>query len=494
MANEENRNSADFLREQDEKRQRAIREMQDLQNLLDYASGKAEKPKASAERPKAAPSAPKSEPKTEPQQDTVLMDKNVYQQAKEETRRQEERARRERIRRTSPAAKTADKTEGAPRPVRKVTREEAERRRKARKRRSMIRLGGLIVILLLIICAAACTIHKAANSPKDLGAAAGSADIAAGSAEPTGPVIDNSKPASEQETDQYLAVKNDPDAPDYAKSYPGLYSDALDTPFKESEEKVCYLTFDDGPSETVTPKILDTLEEYDVQATFFIVASQVEGNEALLQRMIQDGDTICIHANVHEYETIYASVQAYLDDFAAAYDTIYAATGYRVQGFRFPGGSNNGVLTANEDIYSAIVTEMQRRGFEYYDWNAYDGDAEGSTVPAPSELASRAVDEVLQSSRNDVIVLMHDTYGKENTATALSSIIEGLRSEGIDMLPISASTRPVHFWVNDDTPSDDPDALTVTAEPVEPDETESDLTEDDTTEDSSEDSGESEGY
>ena len=49
MASEENSRSSDFLQEQDEKRQRAIKEMQDLQNLLDYASGKAEKPKAAAE-------------------------------------------------------------------------------------------------------------------------------------------------------------------------------------------------------------------------------------------------------------------------------------------------------------------------------------------------------------------------------------------------------------------------------------------------------------
>ena len=94
MANEENRRSSDFLQEQDEKRQRAIKEMQDLQNLLDYASGKAEKPKAAAEPPKAAPQAA---PKKETKQDTVLMDKSVYQQAKEEARRQEERERQERL-------------------------------------------------------------------------------------------------------------------------------------------------------------------------------------------------------------------------------------------------------------------------------------------------------------------------------------------------------------------------------------------------------------
>ncbi|MDO5549094.1 MAG: polysaccharide deacetylase family protein [Eubacteriales bacterium] len=458
MANEESRKGNDFLREQDEKRNRAMKELQDLQTLLDGASEGVQKKPASA-APKKPAAAPR--PQKASSQETVLMEKNLYQQAEEERARQEEAARQERIRRTSSQKKSAAQPKkaqpaaaDAPRPVRKVTRAEAERRRKARRRSSLIRLGGLLIVLLLIILAAACTIRKASKSPKDLNAANGSAVVEGSASAENGLTVDTSKPASQQETEQYLAVKDDADAPDYAKTYPGLYADTTSVTTKESEEKVCYLTFDDGPSDTVTPKILNTLEEYDVQATFFLVASQVPGNEELVQRMIEDGDTVCIHANVHEYETIYASVQAYLDDFAAAYDTIYAATGYRVQGFRFPGGSNNGILTGSDTLYSAIVTEMRRRGFEYYDWNAYDGDAEGSSVPDPASLASRAVDEVGQSSRNDVILLMHDTYGKENTATALPSIIEGLRSEGIDMLPISDSTRPVHFEVNEDTPSE----------------------------------------
>lgn len=460
MANEEQRAGSDFLHEQEEKKNRAMKELQDLQTLLDGANaheGTTKKPAPPASNPQARRAAV---------QDTVLMDKNLYQQAEEEKARQEEAARQERIRRTSPAKKPAEKPKAAakssaapagtdaPRPVRKITRAEAEQRRKARRRRSIVRLGGLIVVLLLIILAVACTIKKAANSPKELNAAGGSVIVEGSGEASNGPLIDNSLPASQQETQQYLDVKDDPDVPEYAKTYPGLYADTTSVTTEESAEKVCYLTFDDGPSDTVTPKILDTLEEYNVQATFFLIASQVPGNEALVQRMIDDGDTVCIHANVHEYETIYASVEAYLEDFATAYDTIYAATGYRVQGFRFPGGSNNGILTKDEAIYSAIVTEMRRRGFEYYDWNAYDGDAEGSSVPDPSSLASRAVEEVEQSSRNDVILLMHDTYGKENTATALPSIIENLTSSGIDMLPISASTRPVHFEVNEDTPSE----------------------------------------
>ena len=262
---------------------------------------------------------------------------------------------------------------------------------------------------------------------------------------------DNDTPASQQESKQYLAIKDDTTLPDYAKKYPGMYATAATTQKKLSDKKVCYLTFDDGPSDTCTPQILDILKKYHVKATFFVVTSEIDGNEKLIQRIIDEGHTLCIHANEHEYKKIYASPEAYLEDFAAAYDKIYALTGYKVQGFRFPGGSN-GQLN-HYGNYDAIIKEMTRRGFEYYDWNAYDHDAEGGSYSA-SQLAQYAVHEVSISSRNDVILLMHDTYGKENTVKALPSIIEGIQKEGIECLPITKTTRPVHFSVNENTPAE----------------------------------------
>ncbi len=496
-------NHTDFLSEQEDKKNQTLQELKELRSLL----GKDTVPTAPEAEPEVtAPEeltpeepTPVDEPtqKPEPQnlddtqvlsaaakgeptepvtQNTVLIESDIYRKAQAEQARKEEQERQERIRRTSPkkkktsAKKTKEKSEPTPiageggtgAPKRRITREEARKRRKARVQRRMILTGVVTVILLIVIAAAIHTIVTARNSRQLMGSA-GSAAAMENQETQSGVVTtetgaqiawDDSKPASEQITEQYLAIKDDADAAEYQKKYPGLYAESRSVPTVESESKVCYLTFDDGPSDTVTPKILDTLEQYDVKATFFLVASQIEGNEALVKRMIEDGNTVCIHANVHEYDTIYASIDAYLDDFAKAYDTIYETTGYRVQGFRFPGGSNNGIITSDDTLYQQITNEMIRRGFEYYDWNAYDGDAEGA-IPEPASLASRAIEEVEESSRNDVIVLMHDTYGKENTAAALPSIIEGMRNNGIEMLPITSSTRPVHFYVSDDyTPSE----------------------------------------
>lgn len=343
--------------------------------------------------------------------------------------------------------KTAEKTQKQQPHKTHKTHKDARLARK--RRRQLIRMGTVLVVFLVALVLIVSIVRGIAGSGKKDSGDAGKQTTSAVSKNEN--KKDNDTPASQQESKQYLAIKDDTTLPDYAKKYPGMYATAATTQKKLSDKKVCYLTFDDGPSDTCTPQILDILKKYHVKATFFVVTSEIDGNEKLIQRIIDEGHTLCIHANEHEYKKIYASPEAYLEDFAAAYDKIYALTGYKVQGFRFPGGSN-GQLN-HYGNYDAIIKEITRRGFEYYDWNAYAHDAEGGNYSA-EEMADMAVHEVDISSRNDVILLMHDTYGKDKTVSALEQIISQLKEEGIKMLPITNSTRPVHFEVSDATPQE----------------------------------------
>ena len=78
------------------------------------------------------------------------------------------------------------------------------------------------------------------------------------------------------------------------------------------EEKVIYLTFDDGPSSAVTPEVLDVLKKYDVPATFFILDyGDSEENISLLKKAISQGHTIGIHGYSHDYGEIYKTYNAY---------------------------------------------------------------------------------------------------------------------------------------------------------------------------------------
>jgi peptidoglycan/xylan/chitin deacetylase (PgdA/CDA1 family) len=226
-----------------------------------------------------------------------------------------------------------------------------------------------------------------------------------------------------------------PEHRDYQELCPSLYVRRSERLF--SRDKAVYLTFDDGPT-IYTERILDTLKEHDVKATFFVVGSSVtrlgaEG-EALLRRMAEEGHTIGVHCNVHDYKRVYASVEAFLDDFNAAFTLIGEITGLRPDIFRFPGGSVN---DHNTEIGTALIDEMARRGFTYYDWNASSNDA-GRGVTEDSawrNAVSRA------GIANRVILLMHDT--KKPTAEALARIIVTYKSQGYDFARLTNVDKPI---------------------------------------------------
>jgi len=76
-------------------------------------------------------------------------------------------------------------------------------------------------------------------------------------------------------------------------------------------EKLLALTFDDGPSSSVTPKLLDGLAERGVHATFFLIGNRIEGNEALVTRMESEGHQVGIHTYSHVAITGLTQTQFY---------------------------------------------------------------------------------------------------------------------------------------------------------------------------------------
>ena len=61
-------------------------------------------------------------------------------------------------------------------------------------------------------------------------------------------------------------------------------------------KKIVSLTFDDGPDSVQTPKVLEVLKAYQVNACFFCIGKQIKGNEKLLQQMIAEGHLIGNHS------------------------------------------------------------------------------------------------------------------------------------------------------------------------------------------------------
>ena len=81
------------------------------------------------------------------------------------------------------------------------------------------------------------------------------------------------------------------------------------------KEKVAYITFDDGPSSNITPKVLDMLKEEGVLATFFVMGMNVKAHPEYLKRAYDEGHYIANHSYTHKYSKIYASVDALLEEY-----------------------------------------------------------------------------------------------------------------------------------------------------------------------------------
>ena len=102
--------------------------------------------------------------------------------------------------------------------------------------------------------------------------------------------------------------------------------------------RTLYLTFDDGPSaEGNTNAVLDILKAGNIKATFFVVGENVRRNPETARRIVEEGHAIGIHCNSHDYNTLYQSVDSYLEDFEEARRTVLEVTGAGNQAVPFSG-------------------------------------------------------------------------------------------------------------------------------------------------------------
>ncbi len=198
--------------------------------------------------------------------------------------------------------------------------------------------------------------------------------------------------------------------------------------------KTMYLTFDDGPSEENTERVLDILKKRNIKATFFLVGENVERHPEIVRRIVREGHTIGIHCYNHDYKALYQSAETYVEDFEHARRVVYETCGVEAQMFRFPGGSINNY---NQQVYAEIIKEMTARGYIYYDWNASLEDAAVSVDP--QALLENGVQTT--KGRKKVILLAHDVV--YDTGTILEDLLD--RFPEYEMHPLSEEVEPIQF-------------------------------------------------
>ncbi|MGY1706243.1 polysaccharide deacetylase family protein [Geodermatophilus sp. SYSU D00697] len=172
------------------------------------------------------------------------------------------------------------------------------------------------------------------------------------------------------------------------------------------------LTFDDGPSRSATPLILDTLAARGVTATFFVVGAMAAASPGIVRRASDEGHQIGNHSWSHPDLTTLDQEQVETQ-FRRTDDAIEEATGVPPTQWRPPYGATNAAVAAT--ARDVGLTSMVLWTVDPIDWS----DPPATTIR----------DRVLQAVRPDGIVLLHDGSGA-NTAEALPLILDGLAEEG----------------------------------------------------------------
>ena len=209
----------------------------------------------------------------------------------------------------------------------------------------------------------------------------------------------------------------------------------------ESDKKIAYLTFDDGPYYN-TYRVFDILDEYGVKATFFTTNTNGEycfdnkGENCWVRykEYLDRGHTIANHTYTHAiFRGLYNSVDSFMGAVIDQENLVKEQTGgYVTNILRFPGGS----VTAG-NLKESIIERLRERGYGWIDWSALDGDAEDveNETQAWNYLMSTLGDKV-------EVILFHDY--SSITSNILPDVINHLREEGYVLLPLFYESRMVN--------------------------------------------------
>ena len=196
--------------------------------------------------------------------------------------------------------------------------------------------------------------------------------------------------------------------------------------YNDTGEKVAFLTFDDGPSNTVTPYILDILKNENIKATFFTLGGFVQANPDIIKREYNEGHYIANHGYTHVYTSIYTGMDSIFAEYNNTEKCIQDALenpNYHSKLFRFPGGSFGGKYGK---LKEEAKEELKKQKIAYLDWNALSNDSAGAKTK--EELIEGIKNTV--GNKQTVVILMHDAGTKISTYEALPDIIKYLRENG----------------------------------------------------------------
>lgn len=181
-----------------------------------------------------------------------------------------------------------------------------------------------------------------------------------------------------------------------------------------SGEKVLYLTFDCGYEyENLTSRVLDTLKEKGVTATFFCTLDHIKKETDLITRMIKEGHIVGNHSTTHPS---FASIsrEKMAKELEETENYLRENFGYAAKYFRFPAGEYN----------ESALELVSSLGYRSVFWSVAYDDWDTSKVRGKAY----ATEKVVSRLHPGAVILLH-SVSKDN-ADALADIIDTARQQG----------------------------------------------------------------
>ncbi len=182
------------------------------------------------------------------------------------------------------------------------------------------------------------------------------------------------------------------------------------------DRRILYLTFDDGPTQHLTPRILDVLGDHDARASFFLLGKNFGDNEHIVQRMIKSGHSVGLHGFNH-LDPWKTDEQTILADISRAYSDLTELMADPPRVYRPP--------------YGRFTWSLERwcsdHNMRVVMWDVMPGDfmaGVGSDV-----IASR----IRWRMRPGSIIVLHDSHNPNvvrDTVPALEQLIPELANDG----------------------------------------------------------------
>ncbi|MFD3158021.1 polysaccharide deacetylase family protein [Haloimpatiens sp. FM7330] len=209
---------------------------------------------------------------------------------------------------------------------------------------------------------------------------------------------------------------------------------ALEKNHQIDNEKLAFLTFDDGPS-VITPKVLNVLKQSNVKATFFLVGRAIEHtdlNKKLVKKIYEEGHSLGNHSYSHLLNKLYPknkiNIETCINEINKTNNLIKKIVGqnFTTRVVRIPGGFFSRRYYKDPNL-NKFEAELKKNNMYNIDWNIYALDCEAKNKNA-GEIFEAVKNSV--GNKRKVVILMHDSYGKEETVKALPRIINYLKGKG----------------------------------------------------------------